>query len=432
MPILAEDGEVIDLRPMGEGIAGTWQQSTVPILGENGEVIALRPPVGSGPMSEWRPIALPMFNEQGNIVALPSGRCKWQQETVPILSTNGEVIALRPPASDECLWKQNVVPIFGPTGEVVALCPSIGNMKRWEQLTVPLLGENGEVIALRPSGDQFEMLAWDAPGGAAVTPASDYQLMASTGSPFGSDRTNLPLSLMRKIMNSKNSEKNCSNVMVLHASESGAAPLSHSTPRWAKTDQCGSKVRGQSGQSVFVTQPELGNSLEVDSVLISSILSASQTCDTRQGGQPGAIVPAVMVTDSAEEADTPEIHLSRLRRLAIPTTLATSPSLHSPATERTNASTDSLASIRELIRIANDARQATPEGHMMHFLQEALVQTPPGTSGSSASSLMRQGEPEVQELAARLRQLPEQWRNTILKLLEQAEAVQVTSHLSGP
>ena len=90
----------------------------------------------------------------------------------------------------------------------------------------------------------------------------------------------------------------------------------------------------------------------------------------------------------------------------------------SPASQRTNDSQDSLASLREIMDMANVMKQATPDGQLLHVLREALVPTPSGqpTPGSDAS-----------DLVTRLSRLPALWRDTFFAMLEQAEAVQVTA-----
>jgi len=78
-----------------------------------------------------------------------------------------------------------------------------------------------------------------------------------------------------------------------------------------------------------------------------------------------------------------------------------------------------------VIRIANDAKQATPEGHVLQVLQDALALNRPGSPGPSVSSLLQMDAPETREVAERMDQLPELWRNTILKLLDEAESLQL-------
>jgi len=391
VPILAENGQVIDLRPVHNDAHCVWQQDTVPIIGENGEVVALRPAASSGLMRGWRQRALPMFNEQGDIVALPNGgRCEWPPEAVPILAESGEVIGFRPPA---LFWKQNCVPIFGGTGEVEALCRSIGNLNRWEQLTVPIIGENGEVIVLRPSGDHFKVPAPSILEGL---------IPDSTASSIGSNRTHLPLSLMQKIMKKNRSDDDCANPVLPHA----AAPPSQDAPRWAQKGYCAPKA-----QSIFLTEPDFGSSLDVESIFSSSILSASKTCGHEDE-------PQRSVSECAQKTrrriHTPELqpsHLDHIGLLAIPSTPG------SPA--------DSMASVNEILRLCNDARQATPDGLMLNVLQEALA-----PCAGNAGKLLSPVEPDVQDLVARLRQLPDLWRSTLLRMLEEAEAVQVTSGIS--
>lgn len=86
-----------------------------------------------------------------------------------------------------------------------------------------------------------------------------------------------------------------------------------------------------------------------------------------------------------------------------------------------DASVDSLRSINEMIRAANLGRAATPQGMTLEFLKDALAAESMGGSPSLRSLL--QG-PDADELALRLRQLPDLWRTTILQMLEQAELVQ--------
>lgn len=414
VPILANDGQVIELRrPADTDSQGVWQQNTVPILGENGEVLALRPAGARGALREWRPITLPVFDEQGGIVSLPNGgQREWQPGTVPILTDAGEVIALRPPTSGPCRWKQHDVPIFGETGEVVAVCPSIADLRHWEQLTVPALSENGQAIALRTLGDKLE------------EPSSNVNAMRNTSTSCGSNRTQLPETLKKRFMKKSSSE-----------------PVARRLANPSDGDPSG---RNRNGPSTFLTEPELGSSLDVESVLSSSLLSASRT---RLGlrdeqGPPDTIVPIVTVAHAQYEDHTfsladnpcPTNHIANLNLVAMPIASATPTAPVSPLSadsHRTNVSTDSLASIREMIRVANDARQATPEGQMINVLQEALALTPQRTPGTSVSNLLGSIEPEAQELVCRLRQLPDLWRSTILRLLEEAEAAQLTANVNG-
>jgi hypothetical protein len=86
-----------------------------------------------------------------------------------------------------------------------------------------------------------------------------------------------------------------------------------------------------------------------------------------------------------------------------------------------SASVDSLRSVSEMIRAANLGRASTPQAMTLEFLQDAL-NADSIDGGSSLRSLLE--APDADELALRLRQLPDLWRTTILKMLEQAEQVQ--------
>jgi len=74
-----------------------------------------------------------------------------------------------------------------------------------------------------------------------------------------------------------------------------------------------------------------------------------------------------------------------------------------------------------MIRAANLGRVATPKDMTLDFLKDAL-EAECVDGGPSLRSLL--GGPDADELALRLRQLPDLWRTTILQMLEQAEQVQ--------
>lgn len=86
-----------------------------------------------------------------------------------------------------------------------------------------------------------------------------------------------------------------------------------------------------------------------------------------------------------------------------------------------DASVDSLRSINEMIRAANLGRVATPKDMTFEFLKDALAAE--CMDGSPSLRSLLEG-PDADELALRLRQLPDLWRTTILQMLEQAEQVQ--------
>eukprot|EP00931_Biecheleriopsis_adriatica_P101903 TRINITY_DN76952_c0_g1_i1.p1 TRINITY_DN76952_c0_g1~~TRINITY_DN76952_c0_g1_i1.p1 ORF type:complete len:795 (-),score=170.78 TRINITY_DN76952_c0_g1_i1:71-2455(-) len=413
VPILAENGEVIAVRPAAGSQRSAWQQATVPILGENGEIIALRPAMGSSPMPEWKQTALPIFNEHGEVIALPSGdRCKWQQNTVPILGENGEVIALRPALSSHKEWKQQAVPIFGISGEVVALRPA---GKLWEQGTVPIMAENGQVLGLRPSGEQYEMPAWAAhsgarnpaegrvnsPGGARRA-ESNRLVSTATSSSAASDRTCLPAVPVQQ-GNGVNGGWRQSTESVV--SESTMRPTAWLSPAAAGSEddiEIESAISSRRGSMML-------DPLEV---------VASEADEAK----PGTLQARVLET-SRQDSPSP----SGLRA-ASPCTDDGAASCASFKEILKSASADSLASIDRILNMANAARQATPEGQMLQVLKDALVPdaAAPGSNASLPNLLLAQ-PPEAEELVLRLRMLPELWRSTILQMLEQAEAVQKAS-----
>lgn len=424
VPILAENGDIVKVHPLYPGKEGVWKQDTVPIVGENGEVIALRPASHRSPMQQWRPVSLPIFNDQGNIIALPSGgRHDWPPESVPILAGKGEVIGLRPPRDDHGVWKQQDVPIFGENGVVVAICPCIGSLKRWEMLTVPLLTENGEFISLHPPEDHPDVSMQNALGEvlAPTSMSSDCRLTSSPCLSSSWNRTHLPPSLLMKIMNKGSSEGNCTNTDDRRVCESGASLASPGSSRWAKKDQ----GRSQPGQPFFITEPDPGDTLEVESLFSSSVPCMAEL-QSQTKAQEGA--------EKSGRADGPETCCNQALLLDLPAmpTISGTPTPTSPATHRTSASFDSFASIRDVIRMANDAKQATPDDHMVKVLQEALAAGRPGSAGSCVSAALRSDAPEAQEIEVRLHQLPELWRDTILRLLEEAESFQLADPFKAP
>jgi len=424
VPILAENGEIINLCPMGQDGKGVWQQNTVPILGEHGEVIALRPAAGAGPMREWRPDTLPIFNEHGTIVALPSGgQCEWPVASVPIITEKGEVVGIRPSLDLEhdSIWRQKDVPIFGVAGTVVAICPSVGSLKRWEKLTVPLRGDNGEVIYLHPPAHGHDKSSQNAREEAPreLTKSTDCQLLSSSRSSNAWNRTHIPPSLIKKLRRRSSSESSVG----LHVPKSDETPIDPVSARSPKGHR-------QQGQAVFLT--EMGCCLEDEVLSSCSALSASRGGkDHHHEQEVVATEPDAIETDEtgkASCASTPETgsrRPSHISPLPIPSSPRADACSAPPDTQRTSASIDSLTSIREVIRIANDAKQATPEGHVLQVLHDALALNRPGSPGPSVSSLLQMDAPETREVAERMDQLPELWRNTILKLLDEAESLQL-------
>lgn len=478
VPILAENGEVVALRPADESNQGVWQQNTVPILGENGEVIALRaaPGPGGSPAREWKQstVHLPVFDEQGDLVAVQNrGECKWQQETVPVLGENGEVIALRPAASGPSMWTQKSVPIFGASGQVIAVCPAIGNLQQWEQLTVPLLAEDGNIVGLRPAGDRYEMPGWAPRGPPSPAPkAKARQVMATAGTTIGSDRTFVP----GKPLPPKPKSGGDDELQVKPRSNQDSPRLS--TSLWAER---AGRVRRDSEPNVGslsiesisnATNPaEKGRRLRrgsdseliMDSLKVESICSTLNTPERARGSHLGGeerksndslkadsiSMPPISGASSLNpsRSQTPDILINNQRHGKPPEKLSvpgnSSPDVNagrackpkkelllSPTVLSPSPSACSMASLDEILRMCNDARMATPDGHMLDVLRDALgPQDATGTVGNS--SLGQLGSipqaPEADELVLRLKQLPDLWRSTILSMLEQAEACQLPS-----
>lgn len=394
VPILADGGNVIELRPVeGDGL-GVWQQQTVPILGENGEVIALRASSGAGPSHAWRQIALPIFNEAGHIVAVPDGaKCEWKQGTVPVLGQNGEVVALRPPQSNKEEWRQRAVPIFNAAGHVVAVSPAIGSLQRWQQLTVPIVADNGNVVGLRPTGGRYEMPAWGGESLSHMPGCSERRVMASAGSAIMADPP-----LAAASANNRKSEKRSSR-----DNNFPGLTCDEDLPRWAQEGhRAPLEAKGTSRL----------DSLRVESAC-SSLAASQSEC-----------VPIAVVQDCGQRLIAAAS--ARGEKDVRESNAQNAESEHAPENPKMDeilrsASCDSLASLNEILRMCNDAKQATPQGHVMDVLRDALgPQT--GTSGPRRPQLPR--APESDELVGRLRQLPELWRRTIFEMLEQAEAVQ--------
>lgn len=385
VPILTDNGEVVALKPAAPSQQSAWQQHTVPILGEDGQVVALRPAMGSSPMPEWKQTALPIFNEQGELVALPSGRSAWQQNTVPILGQDGEVIALRPDAGKGAGWRQMAVPVFNITGEVVAVHPPIGNLKQWQQLTVPILAEDGKVLGLRPSGQQYEMPAWECPA-----TAQGSRPTASAGSSIVSDRTWLPAPPDRQPF------------------------LFHSSPKSARSSRAVSEAAAEA-----TLRPARSGRWTQESC--SEAESVNSCGKPRSSAWPDASsAPAL-----SKEEDVPRPSILQGSRCSTPDSRAgDAASCASFQHILRSASADSLASIDRILNMANAARQATPDGQMMQVLRDALCSETSGSSAAPSGHFQLPQAPEADELVARLRQLPELWRGTILQMLEQAEAVQ--------
>eukprot|EP00930_Biecheleria_cincta_P022652 TRINITY_DN16516_c0_g3_i1.p1 TRINITY_DN16516_c0_g3~~TRINITY_DN16516_c0_g3_i1.p1 ORF type:complete len:753 (-),score=156.98 TRINITY_DN16516_c0_g3_i1:7-2265(-) len=380
VPILADNGEVVALRPAPAKQQNAWQQYTVPILGEDGQVVALRPAMGSSPMPEWKQTALPIFNEQGELVALPSGQGQWQQNTVPILGQDGEVIALRPDAKG-MPWRQMAVPVFNITGEVVAVHPPIGNLKQWEQLTVPILAEDGKVLGLRPCGEHYEMPAWALPADARGSRPT-----ASAGSSIVSDRTWLP---------PQSKSARSSRAVSQGGADATLRPVQ--SGRWAHESRSEAESVNSCNKSRMSSWP--------DAPSVPTVCKEEEEYVPRPSSLPQSrcSTPESSAGDAASCASFQHILRS--------------------------ASADSLASIDRILSMANAARQATPDGQMMQVLRDALCSETSGSSASCPSGRLQLPKaPEADELVARLRQLPELWRSTILQMLEQAEAVQQASN----
>merc|ERR1711924_20950 len=101
------------------------------------------------------------------------------------------------------------------------------------------------------------------------------------------------------------------------------------------------------------------------------------------------------------------------------------------------------SSINEMLRSCNPVRQATPEGHMLQILQEALnlenfqpsiQSTPQGQFLHEVQAALKADDPncdskgpDAEELVARLQQLPEEMRSKLYSMLEEAELANGTS-----
>jgi len=413
---------------------------------------------------------LPVFDDQGELVAVQNaGQNAWKQETVPVLGENGEVIALRPAASGKCMWTQKSVPIFGATGQVVAVCPAIGNLQKWEQLTVPLLGENGDVVALRPAGDRYEMPGWG--GGANPAPMAKMRNgMGSTGCSMRSDRTFVP----GKPPPGKT--KNGADVeQVARASPNQDSPPLQSN-LWAERARRGRRASESDVDSLkmesitnTIKSPEMSRKgrrgsesvLKVDSLKIDSISNALNSSEkgrgSRRGVEPEFSVDSLKVESvgcpvsgvtslNVSPVPSPDIRVENRIQVEEPDspTFSEAPSVIekprrklckdlSPA-----ASVASMASLDDILRMCNEARMATPEGHMLDVLKDALGPQNSSTCNESLA-MSKLGQlvsnaqaPEADELVTRLKQLPDLWRSTILSMLEQAEACQLPRSPSPP
>ncbi|CAE8585263.1 unnamed protein product [Polarella glacialis] len=493
VPILGETGEVVALRPVmgsrpmpewkqsvvpifdkwGEIIAVPsggqcqWQQNTVPILGENGEVIALRP-AASEPW-EWKQMVIPIFGDTGVVVGLcPVGNLKqWEQLTVPLVTEKGEVVGLRPSGDRYEMpgWAERPGAAAGARERRTAITTTTTT-------TTPTQIRTTTTLLSPARHEEPPLVARDRTRESSLEPERLGRSLAPSS--VGSDRTWLPpapmsargsddrhnnkfnISIKSSISSTPSNSVKTLRPSDLRASftERGSSEVGSesSCDRWAEVAKsavavvakprkgAGAEPGGEAGRK---TEPGAGDDgLRVESVSGlrshgASILdlSASENIECGLGEQtPKASAAA------ASSPPVPPVHLQTISSSA-----SNSVDSASQASLRhilRSASADSLASFNEILRMANAAQQATPEGHLLHVLREALSappQEPPQATGIpangvSAGAMMYGGArkrlvpaeepPEADELLVRLRQLPELWRNTILAMLEQAEAVQ--------
>eukprot|EP00929_Paragymnodinium_shiwhaense_P056926 TRINITY_DN28494_c0_g2_i1.p1 TRINITY_DN28494_c0_g2~~TRINITY_DN28494_c0_g2_i1.p1 ORF type:complete len:765 (+),score=152.90 TRINITY_DN28494_c0_g2_i1:83-2377(+) len=368
------------LHSLGPSDHGCWEQRTVPIVSQNGSLHAIRPQARS------RVVAA-----QG-LVKQPPQQSQWQQHTVPIVGENGQVHALRPKGREA----------------------EDAQGAKWEQATVPILGEDGEFLAIRPSGQRYDMPAWRAEALRPRPPAAAAAVGGRSAQP---------------VLSAASEEVTLYPAAVVGSPVAAAA----------------ADAQGPDGGRSLIASgpPTLGTSLlPIPSCGCSDISSlAVVNVDVVSSGGESRGLPDIGTSEHtglpfappSDAASMPTLGTSllplpsdagSLQQLGHSDSLASvllSPARGCGLSVRT-ASTDSMRTIDEIIRLANRNRAATPDGHTLECLQDMLRGSKYSLDGLGAS--LFDEAPGADELASRLRQLPDLWRTTIMQMLEQAESVQ--------